>query len=318
MRSVNLQTNFQLRTLERRRSLPLLPRGFRGSFLVGPGTAKLVHHAVVAFVASVFEILVSRLLPYGIGDSEGGGKRLRIFDPHLVIDRVLVGPRHTFRDAKSLTCWSAATVNTDARLVRKKIRRFDDQGIAFPTATGVSHVRENPSTGVRTPVERNNPRFVDHLLKDGHIARPLYDLGSVAIDYGKNGSRQTPRDAADIERVAVPVSALSDHVSRSLPLLTFRRERRHSAVLGLDDQRRLTRSSSGSFDPVCRWTGANVTVGIGEFLKVILGCGPDLGLSRRYFLVCQVKPGSHCCVSLQPHVDIVVAGINALQIGVTP
>src|SRR5688572_18191323 len=138
--------------------LPLLPRGFRGSSLVGPRTAKLVHHPVVAFVASVFEILVSRLLPDGIGDSEWGGKRLWIFDPHLVIDRVLVGPRHTFRDAKGVTCWSAATVNTDAGLVRKKIRRFDDQSIAYPATTGVSQVCANSSTDVRTPVERNNPR----------------------------------------------------------------------------------------------------------------------------------------------------------------
>ena len=51
--------------------LYFLPRGFRAAFFVRAGTAQLIHHSVVAFVAGVFEILVSRLLTDGNANVNG-------------------------------------------------------------------------------------------------------------------------------------------------------------------------------------------------------------------------------------------------------
>ena len=79
-----------------------------------------------------------------------------------------------------------SAVAADSRLVSQNVLRFDDERVAFPAAARISHVGLEVRSHVRGSIQRNDPRFVDHLLKDGNIAGSLNDLGPVAVDYRKD------------------------------------------------------------------------------------------------------------------------------------
>ncbi len=94
---------------------------------------------------------------------------------------------------------------------------------------------------VRTPIQRNNPRVMDHLHHDGDVARSLLDLVIVVVKAGhhrRTGGR--PKDAAFRQRPILrtivgmaPIGGanLRRAADRSL------RQRRNLAVRWIDNQR---------------------------------------------------------------------------------
>ena len=88
---------------------------------------------------------------------------------------------------------------------------------------------------VRTPVERNDARFVDHLVDDRHVAGALQDLVSGAVPGGEHPARHAARDAPLPRRVVLPV--VLDVRQLVVSSLLRPRHDRHAPVGRIDDQR---------------------------------------------------------------------------------
>jgi hypothetical protein len=62
---------------------------------------------------------------------------------------------------------SASRLSASERRLSKEILRVHDQRVAFPAGAGVSHPLTDRS--VRTAVERDDPRIVNHLVVDHDV-----------------------------------------------------------------------------------------------------------------------------------------------------
>src|SRR6185295_20128386 len=141
-------------------------------------------------------------------------------DCHFVINRIRVDARESFDQVERVAGGSATTIRARARFAGKKIRCVHDQRIALEMADRIAHIRPDVSRNMRSDVKGNDASLVDHLLKDGHIARPLDDLGSVAVDHRKYGARDAPGDASDVVREVLPGIRSWVVVTRSNPSLS--------------------------------------------------------------------------------------------------
>src|SRR4029434_10796925 len=105
--------------------------------------------------------------------------RHRVVDRHVDVDAPDVWPRETLDHPQRLGPWKAPHV--EARLAILAYR-FDDEGVAFPMADGVSHpgwlsiFRERPPVGEDLAVDRS--RFVqeDHQISRLHHLEAVRDV----------------------------------------------------------------------------------------------------------------------------------------------
>src|SRR5262249_44712183 len=104
----------------------------------------------------------------------------------------------------------------------------------------ISQVLMNLAARVRAPIERDDPRVVDHFVRARHVTRRLKDHVAIAINNRKDRAEDASRDATIVETPIVPrvwraTSRAGDY--RCAPL-AFRSERRNSSIGRLHDERR--------------------------------------------------------------------------------
>ena len=177
-------------------------------------------HPVIPLVARVLEQPAVELR-----HRNRGGPRLRvvhwIVDRDLVVDAVGVHAREALDHPRLLACRSedqrGAVVGGGDVL---HVRRLDHQRIAFPTAAGVAQPLTDAGTYVRTPVQRDDPRIVDHLDIDRDETGRLQDLVVVVVEPGHHGAWYCAGDAPLVQVPALgPVcrTALLGLVSSRFP-----------------------------------------------------------------------------------------------------
>src|SRR5215468_9153650 len=140
---------------------------------------------------------------------------------------------------------------------------------------------------MRTALQRNDSRFVDHLLKDGHESRTLHDLLSVAIDHREYGSGHAACDATNVVAEIFPRRRHRIIVAgsfRNSPRSRFRQDIRSSAVGRIEYQRGLPAWPSGTLAPVTRRTRTDASIRAHEFLLVVVGLTRKIRLSVCQFL----------------------------------
>jgi len=128
-----------------------------------------------------------------------------------------------------------------------EIRRFDNQGVSFPMAAGVSHPRPDVGIHVRPAIHRNHSRFMNHLIAKYNVARRLHDLISRIVAVREDGAHQASRDATVPQTLVLPRIVATSGLARTgtrpsrcgtvrLQLLRFRCERRKASIWRIDDK----------------------------------------------------------------------------------
>src|SRR6188508_574827 len=116
----------------------------------------------------MFEYGADRLFPGHLGSPglrPGGG----IFDRESIEERVFSRAGEAFDQAHLF----ARTLKAGFLC---EVRRFDDERIAFPVATGTSRKLTHIRRKRRTLVQRDDASFVKHLDEDQDISVELHDL----------------------------------------------------------------------------------------------------------------------------------------------
>ncbi len=102
-------------------------------------------------------------------------------------------------------------------------------------------------------VQRDDPRVVDHLEIDHHIARPLHDLDAVVVAERQHRGGEAAGDAAvPAVEIRHPVIGLAPDPARPagrVQARAFLGQRRQAAIHGIDQQRGAP-AGAGHFDPV--------------------------------------------------------------------
>ena len=150
-------------------------------------------------MARVLVELVVRLLRDRVADGEGRRVHHWIVHANAVVDHLRIDAREALGDLQLLA----------VRPVRRadavgEIRRLDDERVAFPVAARVAHVLPDVRADVRTAVERDDARVVDHLVADDDLVRCLHDAQAVAVQHRRD-ARDPARDAAIVEREVAEV-----------------------------------------------------------------------------------------------------------------
>ena len=142
---------------------------------------------------------------------------------------------------------------------------------ASQCARAVAEVAAHRCGRVRTAVERDDPRVVNHLLLDRDVLRRLHDQEVVVVAAGQ--LRHAARDTAlgKVALLGVVVAIVAARGASLAPPLAFRRERRHPAVRRIDDERGLLEQTA--------------------FLPPELVVGARVAVRRRRIMVAQAKPG---------------------------
>src|SRR5262245_25003690 len=113
--------------------------------------------------------------------------------------RLLPGCRIADREPQLEPIGADARVSLDEMQIRRRstvvvlaveIRRLDDERVAFPVAAGVADPGANVVVQPRTSVERDDARFMNHLVHDDGGARCLHDPDVVVIERGQTGAWQ--------------------------------------------------------------------------------------------------------------------------------
>ena len=190
--------------------------------------------AVVPLVAGV---LVDR--PVGLRHRIRHGPRprprRRIVDREAIVERVGVDAREALDEVQILAR------SAEVRPVGE-VRRVDDQRVALPAAARVAHPRAEARGEMRTAVERNDARVVDHLGEEQSRSSGVCTIWRLLLyGTGQHHFRQAARDAAlhqapVLVGVGRPVRS-GGGAARGRALLPLRRQRRDLAVRRIDDQR---------------------------------------------------------------------------------
>src|SRR6188472_124240 len=148
------------------------------SLLVGAGAAEDVSHRVVSLVTGVFENL--SLLVVALQRDANRPRlreRRRIVDGDGVVDRIGVDAREALDETQRLAR------SSEVGLVRE-VRRLDHKRVAFPVTARISQILPNALADVRAPVHWDDPRLVNHLVRDDDEPRALNDAHNVAVTAG--------------------------------------------------------------------------------------------------------------------------------------
>src|SRR4030095_486625 len=166
-----------------------------------------------------------------------------------------------------------------------------------------------------TAVQRNDSRFMDHLLKDCHESRSLHDLLSVAIDHRKYGSGHAACDATNVVAEIFPRRRHRIIVAgsfRNSPRSRFRLDIRSSAVGRIDYQRGLPAWSSGTLAPVTRGARTDASIRAHKFLLVVVGLTRKSRLSLCQFLFGVIEPVAELGRPIKGRADTVITRPRAL------
>ena len=93
----------------------------------------------------------------------------RIFDGESVQDGIVGDAREPLDHAQVLA-------GSSKRILAVEVRRLDHQRIALPAAARDADPLAKALRRLRAPVERDDPRVVDHLGENHGLARRLHDL----------------------------------------------------------------------------------------------------------------------------------------------
>ena len=185
-----------------RPSGPLCCAGTRGNsspvwvrLLPGAGNREHVAHPVVALVARVLErLLAVVLLVRFIANVHG---RVHVCGSLSVTDHSTVSGRDGLK--RSIIFRFSLLSPCDMAIRRSEVRRLDDERVAFPVAAARRPCTCGCVRRVRAAVERDDARFVNHLVADRHVARALHDLVRVAVDGRHHRAGHAAGDAAIVE-----------------------------------------------------------------------------------------------------------------------
>src|SRR5439155_18860563 len=121
----------------------------------------------------------------------------------------------------------------------------------------------------------NDARLLELIVKHWDESWGMDDLSTVVVARGEHRTRQTSRDAPDVEVIILPRCGRSLRSESGLPelrrvqsLLTFRRQGRQSSILRIHDERCLPGRSSCTLAPVSRRARRYASVRFHIFLKV--------------------------------------------------
>src|SRR4030095_16327071 len=140
------------------------------------------------------------------------------------------------------TVAEAVPVESDARLVGE-VGRLDDERVAFPAPPCGASILPDVRAHMRTAVQWDDSRIVNHLVADHDFVRRLQNPVAVPVDHRHDRANDPAGDAAVVQREALRIveRAFTEGslVSRRPSFLGFRRDGWNLAVRGLDDERRL-------------------------------------------------------------------------------
>ena len=203
----------------------------------------------------------------------------------------------------------------DARLVGE-VRRLDDQRVAFPVPARVAQVLTQALAEMRTPVERNDARVVNHLVGEDEGVGRLQDPIAVAVRNRHHAADDAARDAPIVEREVlgavegtVPEAAA---IPGRRPLQRLRRDRRHPAVRRIDDERGLPEGLGAAPESI---TAAGLHAGRGHGVLDRLLVPLD---SIGELLIGQLRPAGKLRGAFPRDATGAVAGPLALEIRVAP
>src|ERR1700730_4730897 len=181
--------------------LRLLPlRGFRRRFLLVTRDLENVVKADVRFATRVLvevSFTCTHRKRHGPRPHEG----VRIVDGEPEVDRVLA---HACEALDRVKGRAGAPV---AGLVRE-VLALDNQRIAIPVATRLAEPLMDLRAELRASIQWDEPRLVNHLVRDRDVSRTLNDPDVVVIEAGENRGGEPPGNAP-LERAAVlrPIGA---------------------------------------------------------------------------------------------------------------
>ncbi len=177
---------------------------------------------------------------------------------------------------------------------------------------------------VRAVVERDDPRFVDHLVANGDIFRCLHDLIGVAVDCRHHRSGQSARDAAVVHAAVEPrirsslaVARVVQCRNRGFTLLCLRRHAGQLSVGWIDDEPRTAAVALQVFVPVC---GAGAGLGAADATSNLCRQRLPLPGERLEFRGAEVPDASPVepVRSLERRVGFVFVRVEAFDVGVPP
>src|SRR5262245_1639385 len=168
---------------------------------------------------------------------------------------------------------------------------------------------------MRTAVQRNHSRFMDHLLKDRHESWALNDLLSVAVDHWENRSCDAACDATNVVTEILPRCGLWIVVACAFgnsPRSCFGQNVGSSAVGWIHDKRSLLAWPSCALAPVTRRASAHASILGDEFLFVVIGLARKSLLSVGQFLFRVIEPVAKLGRPIKGRADAVIARPCAL------
>src|SRR5688572_7129586 len=119
----------------------------------------------------------------------------RVVDREFVLDRARIGAREALDQAHAFR----RPPETD---LVGEVRRIDDERRAFPAAARITEPLPDLWSDMRTAVERDDARVVNHLVENHDISRRLENLVIVVVRTGNHW--QPERDAALPEAPVFP------------------------------------------------------------------------------------------------------------------
>src|SRR5262249_46651187 len=171
---------------------------------------------------------------------------------------------------------------------------------------------------MRTVVQRDHARFVDHFLKQQHIPRSLKDLSSIPVYDRQNRAGNASCDATDVEAEIFPRRRIIARSARNGSGLGFGRQVRRPAVWRIDNQRCLPARPSRTLAPVSWGIHVGLSIWSNELLLVVFSLPSNCGLALSEFFVRQIELVAEIALPLQWSVDAVVACPSSLQIRIAP
>src|SRR5262245_6592776 len=125
------------------------------SLLDSARSAEGIEHRVIPFVTGVFKILVAPFLSYRKGHFPRSGVCLGVVNRHFIFDGLWIHAGKSLGQLERVTGRSATAVETDAGFVWQKIRGLDNERIALPMPSGISHIGSYIRPGMRSPIQGN-------------------------------------------------------------------------------------------------------------------------------------------------------------------
>src|SRR5207248_5977926 len=110
--------------------------------------------------------------------------------------------RETFGEFQLLTVPDAAAVDAERRAIGE-VRRLDDQRVAFEVPAWVAQERMHFRAEMRFRRQRDDARFVNHLVADRNEALALYELERVAVDDRQHRADDAAGDATVVQAAIV-------------------------------------------------------------------------------------------------------------------